>query len=294
VLNSLLPKAVGDMLDAKGVTIRIPPYMFAAGYNGRFGAVLVQADATAAAASATIELDIEELFDDEFELGVRVDFPRPTDTLQLLNQDIAAYAPDNPDLPTVRGFEATPITVGMRNPMLGSIRGFSAVIYGLQHDLNPPGPRAVTGGLPPGTVVNYGATPLCSLQQGNQQFTPVNTPSRYFVNLAACLFADQEQLLTSVIPPSAFVNPNDRATLLAALGQVEDKLIKALSGAGPNTGSETFQALQSQLDQFDAAVQATPFVPSLVIYKNELAVRSRVLRFNVNARTYPSLPLGGF
>ena len=114
--------------------------MFAAGYNGRFGAVLVQADESAAAAAATVELDIAELFDGEFELGVRVDFSRPTGMLPLLNQDVAAYAPDNPSLPTVRGFEATPITVGVRNPMIGALRGFSAVIYGLQHDLNPPWP----------------------------------------------------------------------------------------------------------------------------------------------------------
>ena len=252
--------------------------MFAAGYNGRFGAVLVQADESAAAAAATVELDIAELFDGEFELGVRVDFSRPTGMLPLLNQDVAAYAPDNPSLPTVRGFEATPITVGVRNPMIGALRGFSAVIYGLQHDLNPPGPRAATGGLPPGTAVNYGSTPLCNLANGKQRFTAVDAPERYFINLAACLFADEEQLLVSVIPPSAFARSKDRAALLASLAQVEDKLIKALSGAGPNTGAETFNALLTQLDHFDATLRVTRFVPSLEIYKNELGVRSRVFQ----------------
>jgi hypothetical protein len=293
VLNSLLPPAIQAALGPT-VQIKIPPYMFAAGYNGRFGALLVQADATASAASATIELDIEELFDDEFELGVDVGLPRPTATLPLLNQDVAAYAPDNSSLPTVRGFEATPITVGVRNPMVGALRGFSAVIYGLQHDMNPPSPRAVTGGLPPGTVL-AGATPGCALQLGSQSFVPDTTvPAKYFVNLVACLFADQEQLLANVIPPAAFERSADVNSLKTALNQVKDKLIKALSGAGPNTGSETFQAVLTQLDQFDAKVASTPFVSSLEIYKNELGVRSRVLRFNLVERAYPSLPTRGF
>jgi hypothetical protein len=293
VLNSLLPQAIQDALGST-VQIKIPPYMFAAGYEGRFGAVLVQADDTASAASATIELDIEVLVDNAFELGVDVGLPRPTTTLSLLNQDVAAYAPDNPGLPTVRGFEATPVTVGVRNPMVGALRGFSAVIYGLQHDMNPPGPRAVTGGLPPGAVLG-GATPGCSLQYGTQTFVPDTTAAaKYFVNLVACLFADEEALLTNVLPLAAFERSADANVLKTALNQVKDKLLKALSGAGPNTGAESFQAVLTQLDQFDAQLASTPFVPSLAIYKNELGVRSRVLRFNLTERAYPSLPTRGF
>jgi hypothetical protein len=119
-------------------------------------------------------------------------------------------------------------------------------------------------------------------------------PAKYFVNLVACLFADQEQLLANVIPPAAFERSADVNSLKTALNQVKDKLIKALSGAGPNTGSETFQAVLTQLDQFDAKVASTPFVSSLEIYKNELGVRSRVLRFNLVERAYPSLPTRGF
>ena len=89
-----------------------------------------------------------------FELGTRstgnTEYPpfvrgaAATTPLALLNQDIVAYAPDNPTLPTVAnyptpgvpGFEATPVTTGSYNPLTGGLRGFSVVIYGLQHDLN--------------------------------------------------------------------------------------------------------------------------------------------------------------
>jgi hypothetical protein len=242
--------------------------------------------------AAEIELDIRALL--EFELGVSIDFLRTTDTLSLLNQDVAAYAHDNPDLPTVRGFEASPITVGVRNPMRGALRGFSAVIYGLQHDLYPPGPRAVNGGLPPGTVVNYGSTPACNLVYGWDKFIAVNKPKNYFINLAACLFADEERLLRDVIPASAFVKSSDRKAVLAALDVTKYKLIRALNAAGPYAGSDVFQLVLTYLDVFDAKLASTEFVPSLAIYKNELEVRSQVFRFNLTERTYPSLPVKSY
>lgn len=304
ILNSLLPESVQAALrgvasdPTDDVAITIPPYLFAAGYNGRFGVVFVQADDNAASAAATIELDIADLVDNAFELGVDVGLARPTAVLDLLNQDVAAYAPDNPSLPTVRGFEASPITVGVRNPMRGALRGFSAIIYGLQHDLNPPAgaglPRDPAGGLPAGTALNYGSQRLCELRLGSQRYSPIDNSARYFMNLAACLFADQEELLNAVIPAAAFDRSTDRAALITSLNQVKDKLIKALSGAGPNTGSETFQALYTQLGQFDATLAVTPFDPLLEIYKNELQVRSKVFRFNLAERTYPSLPTNGF
>jgi hypothetical protein len=293
ILNELLPPAVKAALGS--AVIKIPPYLFGAGWGGRFGVVFVQADGVAADASSVIELHIDELAGAE--LGVDVDLARPTTILDLLNQDVAAYAPDNGAFKTVRDFEATPITVGMRNPMVGALRGFSAIIYGLQHDVNPPSLRVFNGvGIPLGTTIT-GAPPAaesCRLQHGSQVFAPhASDPNKYFVNLAACLFADEEELLRNVIPQSA-ITTQRRDSLLASLGQVEDKLIKALSGSGPNTGSETFQALLTQLDQFDAALAATPFSASGEIYKNELRVRSQVFRFNVQERTYPSLPTRGF
>ena len=157
-LNSLLPQAVQDALKfnpaitSDDVTITIPPYMFAAGPNGRFGMLIVQSDDAGAAGQVTVELEIDELLG--FELGTRstgnTEYPpfvrgaAATTPLALLNQDIVAYAPDNPSLPTVAnyptpgvpGFEATPVTTGSYNPLVGGLRGFSVVIYGLQHDLS--------------------------------------------------------------------------------------------------------------------------------------------------------------
>jgi len=42
------------------------------------------------------------------------------------------------------------------------------------------------------------------------------------------------------------------------------------------------------------AISQTVFSPDYVIYKNELAVRSKVFRFHLLDRTYPSLPPNGF
>jgi hypothetical protein len=291
--NSLLPSALRDALLANGVEITIPPYMFGAGPDGAFGALIVQSDEIGAAARVSAVLDIQELLG--FELGVRQDFVRTTPIISLLNQDIAAYAPDNPLLPTVRGFEATPVAVGSGSLKIG-VRGYSVVTYGVMHDFNPAGPRAAAGGLPTGTVLDYGSPPLCDLALGALTFTAVDDPPRYFLNLAACLFADLETLLTDevLIPDSAFVFSGDRATLTARLDNTKDKLIKALNANGPNAGSENYQSVISQLDNFDAALQATQLTAQYAIYKNELEVRSEVFRFNLLFRALPSLPPGGF
>ena len=284
-LNDLLPATFQAALGTAEITI--PPYMVAARGDGRFGVVFVQADEAGDDAGAFLHLEIAELID--YELGVAEDLPRlpAANPIRVLNQDVAAYAPDNPDLPTVRLFEATPMTTGSGS-MEADMRGFSAIIYGLQHDVYPPSPRTATVGIPVGTTLG-GSTPGagCDLVLGSQSYYPDETASnKYFFNLIACLFADQETLLKDVIP-------GNYPALETSLNQVKDKLIKALSGAGPNTGSETFQAMLSQLDQFDAQVAATPFT-GLQIYKNELLVRSKVLRFNVVERAIPSIPIGGF
>jgi lipase chaperone LimK len=86
----------------------------------------------------------------------------------------------------------------------------------------------------------------------------------------------------------------DRATLTARLDNTKDKLIKALNANGPNAGSENYQSVISQLDNFDAALQATQLTAQYAIYKNELEVRSEVFRFNLLFRALPSLPPGGF
>jgi hypothetical protein len=310
-LNPLLPDAVQEALG--GADITIPPYMLSAAYDGSFGVVFVQADTGAFSAPTTIELEIGQLIG--YELNVEVGLPRlpanqaeDLDPERLLNQDVAAYAPDNESFPTVDGYEATPITTGWKNPMLGALRGFSAIIYGLQHDVFPASPRVFEGfGIPEGDVNVGGAQPLCRLELGSQVYDPglQPHPQRYFLNLIACLFNDEERMFTEVIPPGVFED-DDFAAMQTALDQVKDKLIKALSGAGPNTGSETFQAVQSQLNQFEALVAATPLkvqIPpevgldpylGLGVYKNELLVRAGVLRFNIVERAIPSIPIGGF
>jgi len=313
-LNSLLPQAIREALD---VDITIPSYMFGAGPNGRFGMLIVQSDdAPGTAAKVAVELYIDQLLG--FELGTRsaqkgdpfvrgaVGDGAPT-TLNLLNQDIAAYAPDILTLPTVRGFEATPVTTGSYNPLTGGLRGFSVVLYGLQHDLNnapydrprnPQGPTPQTsGGLP--APLAGGHTQMCALDAGTPEFNPVDLPERFFINLAACLFADQEELLAHVIPGDLVSEPNalsdgDRSSLLARLANVKDKLIKALNATGPNTGSTDFQSVLSQVALYDTAVAATPFFPTYNVYKNELAVRSAAFKFFLMERAYPSLPVGGF
>jgi hypothetical protein len=290
-LNSLLPQSVRDRIDPR-VSIELPPHMSSSSFNGRFGVLLVQADPTTASSSATVELEYREL-GSGVKLDVAVGLPRPTAILTLLNQDVAAYAPDNYGFPTVRGFEATPITTGVRNPMTGLLRGFSVIFYGLQHDVYPPSPRAVTGGIYPGANT-AGRTPTCpDLVYGTQVFPILDLQGRYFANLAACLFSDLEGLLGSVIPAAALAS-SDRAALQTRLNNVKDKLIKALGSSGPNSGSENFQSVISQLDNFDLGVMATAFDPAYVIYRNELLVRSKVFRFDLMERTYPSMPLSGF
>ena len=312
-LNSLLPQAVQDALKfnpaiaSDDVNITIPPYMFAAGPAGRFGILIVQGDDAGAAGQVTVELEIDELLG--FELGTRstgnTEYPpfvrgaAATTPLALLNQDIVAYAPDNPTLPTVanyptpgvRGFEATPVTTGSYNPLVGGLRGFSVVIYGLQHDLSSAQdrPRGVNGGLP---SLVAGSQRLCNLSVGSQQYIAFDTPQRFFANLAACLLVDQKALLSNVIP-GFVLTPPARSALLSRLANVEDKLIKALLATGPNSGSTDFQAVLSQLDNYDAQVRGTTFT-SYTVYKNELLVRSEAFRFNLMERTLPSIPIGGF
>ena len=240
------------------MTITIPPYMFAAGPNGRFGVLIVQSDDAGAAGQVTVELEIDELLD--FELGTQstgnTQYPpfvrgaAATTPLALLNQDIVAYAPDNPTLPTVanyptpglRGFEATPVTTGSYNPLVGGLRGFSVVIYGLQHDVSSPQdrPRGVDGGLP---SLVAGSQRLCNLSAGSKRYIAVDIPERFFANLAACLLVDQKALLSNVnIIPAFVLAPSARSSLLSRLGNIEDKLIKALNATGPNSGSTDFQA----------------------------------------------------
>jgi len=301
-LKPLLPPAVQEALGDADITI--PSYMLSAAYDGRFGVVFVQADIAAYDVPTTVALEIGQLIGDQ--LGVGLNLPRlPSaeaelyDPERLLNQDVAAYAPDNESLPTVDQFEATPLTTGWKNPMLGALRGFSAIIYGLQHDVFPASARTLNGfGIPVGEVNVTGVSPSCRLEQGSLVYDPSLDPRRYFLNLIACLFQDEERMFTEVIPPGVF-DADDLLAMKGSLEQVKDKLIKALSGAGPNTGSETFQAVQSQLDQFDALVAATPLLEGLEgtgleVYKNELLVRSQVFRFNVVQRAIPSIPLGGF
>ena len=293
-LKPLLPASFQDALT---VDITIPGYMFSSRHDGQFGVVFIQPDHVSDDAGASIVLEIAELAD--YELGVdeapqlpRLSYADPT---RVLNQDVAAYAPDNPLWDTVRDFEATPITTGSGS-MEADMRGFSAVFYSLVHDVwepiagqtsqraNPVGIQTLRlGGLTPGVGDS------CNLDlPGSQQFYHPDEEDvdKYFLNLIACLFTDEETLLRDVIP-------GNYPALETSLNQVKDKLIKALSGAGPNTGSETFSALLSQLDQFDASVRATAFT-GLEIYKNELLVRSKVLRFNVVHRAIPSIPIGGF
>jgi hypothetical protein len=311
-LNSLLPQAVQDALKfnpaitSDDVNITIPPYMFAAGPAGRFGILIVQSDDAGAAGQVTVELEIDELLG--FELGTRstgnTEYPpfvrgaAATTPLALLNQDIVAYAPDNPTLPTVanyptaglRGFEATPVTTGSYNPLVGGLRGFSVVIYGLQHDLSSTQdrPRGVNGGLP---SLTPGTQRLCNLSAGSQQYMAFDTPQRFFANLAACLLVDQKALVSNVIP-GFVLTPAARSTLLSRLANIEDKLIKALLATGPNSGSTDFQAVLSQLDNYDTQVRATTFT-SYTVYKNELLVRSEAFRFSLMERTLPSIPIGG-
>jgi hypothetical protein len=291
-LNSLLPQSVRDRIDPR-VSIKLPSYMSSSSFNGRFGVLLVQADPITATSAATVELEYREL-GSHVKLDVAVGLPRPTPILTLLNQDVAAYAPDNYGLPTVRGFEATPITTGVRNPMTAVLRGFSAIFYGLQYDVSPASGRAFAGGIYP-SVNDNGQTPTwCpDLVYGTQVFPILDLQGRYFANLAACLFSDLETLLGKVIPATA-LNATDRATLQARLGNTKDKLIKALTSSGPNSGSENFQSVISQLDNFDLAVPTVSFDPDYVIYRNELLARSKVFRFNLLERTYPSMPLNGF
>ena len=81
---------------------------------------------------------------------------------------------------------------------------------------------------------------------------------------------------------------------MARLDNTTDKLIKGLNASGPQAGTENFQSVITQLDQFDEAVTQAAFAATCAVYKNELSVRSKAFRFELLERALPSLPLGGF
>ena len=222
-----------------------------------------------------------------------------TTPLALLNQDIVAYAPDNPSLPTVAnyptpgvpGFEATPVTTGSYNPLVGGLRGFSVVIYGLQHDLSSTldRPRGVNGGLP---SLAPGSQRLCNLSVGSQQYIAVNTPRALLCQFGGVSLGHQKAVVSNASSLASFWRRPARNALLSRLANIEDKLIKALLATGPNSGSTDFQGVLTQLDNYDTQVRATTFT-SYTVYKNELLVRSEAFRFTLIERTLPSIPIGG-
>jgi hypothetical protein len=293
VLNDLLPQALQDALDDKGVEITIPPYMYAAAPDARFGAVFVQADEFSRDALVTAKLDIETLLAPFDGLGVAIGLPQGTPIVRLLNNDVVAYAPDNPLYPTVDGFEATPVTVGKGSVAITK-RGYSVDIYGLQHDLDgPSGRHPVNGGISTGGLSD-GSPPMCDLTYGGLSYYAPDDEDYYFFNLAACLFQDMEQLLTGNLIPNAALLSTDRANLISRLNLTKDKLIKALNATGASSGDQNFTSVLQQLDLYDAALAATSFASQWKIYKNDLIVRSQVFRFNISERATPSIPVGGF
>lgn len=324
ILNSLLPQQIQDVLADDGVSITVPPYMFGAGPGGKFGALIVQTDDPFEALQATMYLEIDDLLGFKLgshsapseygpnALGPFIRGAAGTTPLELLNEDIIAYSPDNDLLPTVAsyppagayGFEATPVTVASVNPLIGGLRGFSVVMYGLQHDVsNYPSKRparAVTGGIASPADLVGGVTPACELHVGSQHFLPVSgDPARFYINLVACLLVDQETLLNSATVSGgpldgAFQFSADRDAVIARLGNVKDKLIKALNATGPNTGSTDFQAVITQLDNYRDAVRTSRFNSDKKIYQNELLVRADAFEFLLIERAYPSMPIGGF
>ena len=197
-----------------------------------------------------------------------------TTPLDLLNQDIVAYAPDNRPCrrwritrrPESAGFEATPVTTGSHNPLVGGLRGFSVVIYGLQHDLNDstapaqsvPVVGAVNGGLPSLTLPGG----LNAALQPARRLAAVH--SRRFAGAVL-----HQSGGVSVGRPKRLLSPSatqrsslalrlsrllSRSTLLSRLANIKDKLIKALIATGPNSGSTDFQSVLSQLDNYRRAV----------------------------------------
>lgn len=305
ILNDQLPENLQLALQDNGVEIIIPHYMYAATSDARFGALFVKADSVTQNLLhyATVEtLDLLGFTG----LGVATGLPAgtplvadddPFDGDDLINNDIVAYAPDNPDFPTVRGFEATSITVGE-----GSIytrpRGYSAIIYGLMHDLNGASGRGVAGGITAAQFdANTGAPPVCDpLDSGAASYDPASadkTKDVYFLNLAACQFGDIKDLLVNVIPEQdAMLNyPTELQLLIDRLLNAEDKLIKTLNAAipdaGPNAGATNFQSTLEQLDTFEELLLTTTF--DKPIYKNDLLSRLEVFRFTLNERTTPWL-----
>ena len=127
-------------------------------------------------------------------------FPRGTPVDNLLLQDVAAYVPDTDDYLTVRdagGHADRDVGVGSLG---GSLRGWSAIIYGLRYSGLSPVSYTYT------TTTKETPTPppkvqiaRCDLSAGSQQFTASPDPKKFFANLAACLFNDEEDLVTIAI-----------------------------------------------------------------------------------------------
>jgi hypothetical protein len=298
--NSRLPAADQDLLD---VTVTIPPHIYSSRPDGSFKAILV---APLDTLDSTVFTAIQGPLPDE----TNTTLTRGTPVLRLLNQDEIAYAPDTDAYPTVGQyppcdtgpcFEATPVGIGPAHSTAGRLRGFSVIAYEMMRDLNPASglvpARAAVAGLPTGTVLNYGSPPLCPLTVGAESFVPVDHSKHYFVNDAACLFADLSALLKSetLIPDAAF--GGNRATLEARMDNLGDKVVKASRAAGSSQAAQNYGAVFSQLANFVSELQATTFVSvdgkSYQIYKNEMLVRAGKLGFQIEHRTIPSIPIGG-
>jgi hypothetical protein len=327
-INPQLPQDIRDALAAANVKIYLPPNLFSASSSGRFGALFVKADEVTRTLAHTAYLDLAEISADEDALPileVRVvgdpEYPVPENPSleQLLNNDIVAYAPDNPLEPTVgrvdnvlqARFEAASITIGRKNPVRTVPRGYSVILYGLMHDFYDPSGRLPSeeepgGGIPEdffttATPAEVGSAQVCvtTLDDSSESYTTANDPRQYFMNLAACMFSDLKWLATSIDPvhPSpavaALADPNSRLLFASQLSNLEDKLIKALNeavpAAGPNAGDTNMQSVYSQLGNFEQLVQDTEF--AAIIFKNDIFSRIQVLRFTLINRVEPSIGL---
>jgi hypothetical protein len=321
LFNSRLPLADQDLLTED---VTIPPHIYASGAEGSFKAILVTSlDPIESTVFSAIQGPLPD----------QINLPRGTSVLTLLNQDEIAYAPDTAAYPTVGQyapcdtdpfvpcFEATPVGIGPAHSTAGRIRGFSVIAYQVMMDLNPTdglvpercdalsatcpdyGEGLPPAGLPTDTNLDEepGSPPMCPLDFGTEPFAPEDDWRYYFVNHAACLFADLAALLKSELIPTAAFGGN-RASLEARIDNLGDKLAKASNAAGSSQAAQNYGAALSQLSNFLTELEATTFVPALdengelksyQIYKNELLVRGGKLDFQIRHRTLPSIPIGG-
>jgi hypothetical protein len=296
--NALLPPALQAALAAAGVQITVPDYMFGAGPNGLFGALVINTDAITGIVNGTAYVEALVGFTLGCDPVAPRTLPRGTSVGQLIDNDVVGYARTGGGRPTAGGgYEVQPVTVGCGSS-LWRIPGFSAVLYGLQHDGTAPGGRELNGGLPgAGATAFTGSPPQCPLVRGTASFTPYTASAGYFLNLVACLFADLQELVTTVMPDSAFGAgaTDERAALAGRLDNASDKLIKSLNACDPTTtsscGSENFGSFLSQMVNFETELlDPTVVIFDDVVYRDELLVRSEVIRFNTESRTVPSLP----